>query len=166
MPGGDDDDEVEDIPEDTCFLQGLHQQQQLAVDEEQECDDQDQTNLDEEEEERQIKPDKFMSLYNDAKQRDLRHVEKRGKSKDKECTFQPELITQKSKVSQNLIKLCGKEVKMQIRSKSGQRDEEETVKQEETKAIRQTPAVGGPLKKINARMAYLSNRETKKQDNK
>jgi len=53
---------------------------------------------------------------------------------------------------------------MQIRSKSGQRDEEETVKQEETKAIRQTPAVGGPLKKINARMAYLSNRETKKQD--
>ena len=165
MPGGDDDDEVEDIPEDTCFLQGLHQQQQLAVDEEQECDDQDQTNLDEEEE-RQIKPDKFMSLYNDAKQRDLRHVEKRGKSKDKECTFQPQLITQKSKVSQNLIKLCGKEVKMQIRSKSGQRDEEETVKQEETKAIRQTPAVGGPLKKINARMAYLSNRETKKQDNK
>jgi len=60
--------------------------------------------------------------------------------------------------------LCGKEVKMQIRSKSGQRDEEETVKQEDTnnKAIRQTPAVGGPLKKINARMAYLSNRETKK----
>jgi len=23
MPGGDDDDEVEDIPEDTCFLKGL-----------------------------------------------------------------------------------------------------------------------------------------------
>lgn len=53
-----------------------------------------------------------MSLYNDAKQRNLKQDEKRGKSKDKECTFQPELITQKSKVSQNLIKLCGKEVKM------------------------------------------------------
>jgi len=46
MPGGDDDDEVEDIPEDTCFLQGL------AADEEQEWDGQDQTNVEEDEEER------------------------------------------------------------------------------------------------------------------
>lgn len=139
MPGGDDDQEVEDIPEDTCFLQGL------GVDDQQECGDKGQMNV-EEEEERQVKPDKFMSLYNDAKQRNLKQDEIRGKSKDKECTFQPELITQKSKVSQNLIKLCDNEVKMQIRSKSiinlssGQRVEEETanndLKQEETKAIK------------------------------
>ena len=48
---------------------------------------------------------------------------------------------------------------MQIRSKSGQKIEEED--DETAKEVRQMPAVGGPVKKINARMAYLSNRETK-----
>lgn len=44
MPGGDDDQEVEDIPEDTCFLHSL------GVNDQQECDDKDQMNADEEEE--------------------------------------------------------------------------------------------------------------------
>jgi hypothetical protein len=45
MPGGDDDEEVEDIPEDTCFLRSL------AVDGQQNCGDKGQMNVEDEEEE-------------------------------------------------------------------------------------------------------------------
>jgi hypothetical protein len=47
---------------------------------------------------------KFLALYDDAKHRNLRQEHIYSKCYDKECTFKPELITKQSKVSQNTIK--------------------------------------------------------------
>ena len=43
--------------------------------------------------------EKFMSLYDDAKHRNLRQEHIYNKCIDKECTFKPKLVTQTSKLS-------------------------------------------------------------------
>jgi len=94
MPGGDDDDLVEEMMTDReAFPENNHYQT----------------------EQHNSKAAKFMALYDDAKSRELRQEQIYAKCIDKECTFKPVLITQKSKLSKSLVK----EVKMQVRSKSG-----------------------------------------------
>ena len=56
--------------------------------------------------------DKFIALYDDAKHRNLRQEHIYAKCIDKECTFKPELITQKSKISQSTIKEVQKIVEL------------------------------------------------------
>lgn len=94
MPGGDDDDLVgEEITDRDAFPEENHYQTEQP----------------------NAKTAKFMALYDDAKSRELRQEQIYAKCIDKECTFKPALITQKSKLSQSLVK----EVKMRVRSKSG-----------------------------------------------
>lgn len=98
MPEGDDDDEIEDQPPDDIYDNRVNKNKFHAPHNE-----------------------KFMALYDDAKHRNFRQEHIYAKCYDKECTFKPELITQKSKVSQNTIK----EVKSYVMDKT------------------ETPAVGG-----------------------
>lgn len=60
------------------------------------------------------KEEKFMALYDDAKHRILRKEHIYSNCIDQECTFKPKLITQHSKVSKTTVK----EVQQVVRNKS------------------------------------------------
>lgn len=100
MPGGDDDDDIEDMSDEEQEFGKAYDskgQGSKGVN---------------------SKPlpcaEKFIALYDDAKHRNLRQEHIYAKCIDKECTFKPDLITQKSKISQSTIK----EVQKQVRDKS------------------------------------------------
>ena len=95
MPGGDDDDEMEDDCDDEVSIDFTNdvvapkrtiKLKELITDKPLPC------------------ADKFMALYDDAKHRNLRQEHIYAKCIDKECTFKPVLITKNSKVSQSTIK--------------------------------------------------------------
>ena len=80
MPGGDDDDDVEDQPPEDIYESKSKRKFHAPHN------------------------GKFLALYDDAKHRNLRQEHIYAKCYDRECTFKPELITKNSKVSQNTIK--------------------------------------------------------------
>jgi hypothetical protein len=109
MPGGDDDDEVEEIPEDISDSgdEG-HVSKVMDISIEMKT----KTNPKSKQSTSQsrtgnFKPpdnDKFLALYDDAKHRNLRQEHIYAKCFDKECTFKPRLVTKQSKVSQMTVK--------------------------------------------------------------
>lgn len=98
MPGGDDDDDIEDMSDEEQEFGNTYNGKSTKG--------------------ANSKPlpcaEKFIALYDDAKHRNLRQEHIYAKCIDKECTFKPDLITQKSKISQSTIK----EVQKQVRDKS------------------------------------------------
>jgi hypothetical protein len=106
---------------------------------------------------------KYEALYNDAKHRNMRQEYIYSKCIDKECTFKPDLITKKSKISINTVK----EVQEQVRHKSVEKAAYQS-EQRDADSVKPTkPAVGGvPPQNMhpNTRLAYLHDRATSNED--
>ena len=114
MPGGDDDDDVDDVSEDISDSE-IEGNGQRFLDISQANTKNNTMNRSGDNQSRQnfIKPvdnSKFLALYDDAKHRNLRQEHIYAKCFDKECTFKPTLVTKKSKISQMTVKEVQKEV--------------------------------------------------------
>lgn len=96
IPIGDDDDDIEEYPDPDEELIETHNPLSCQLLQQSE------------------KSNKFLALYEDAQQRNLRQENIYSKCIDKECTFQPQLVTKFSKISIQTLK----KVKKANRSKS------------------------------------------------